>query len=125
MRGPPDDDERGATGARAVRAAAAEERGLRSRYRVAIVGLGTMGLRHARVFASLPARFEVVGGYDVRRDLAPRPPLTLLRAEAEAIALADVVVVATPIEAHAASVRQALGAGRHVLVEKPLCASAP
>lgn len=82
-----------------------------------------MGLRHLRVFASLPDRFEIAGSYDVRSD-APLPAYARpLRSEEEAILCADVVVVATPTAAHSATVARALSAGRHVLVEKPLCAT--
>jgi predicted dehydrogenase len=81
-----------------------------------------MGLRHARVLAGLPDRFEVVGAYDVRAD-PPPAGLARIGGEAEAIARAEVVLVATPIAAHTGTVGRALAAGRHVLVEKPLCAS--
>jgi UDP-N-acetylglucosamine 3-dehydrogenase len=103
----------------------AGEKGLgsrgRRRHRVSVLGLGTMGMRHVRVLSSLRDRFELVGVYDVRGDLQSVPHVRPLRGEAEAIALADVVVVATPIEAHGGAVARALSAGRHVLVEKPLC----
>jgi predicted dehydrogenase len=96
----------------------------KTRHTVTVVGLGSMGRRHARVFAALSDRFKVVGYYDVRGDaaLATHPPR--LSSEAEAIGRADVVVVATPMEAHAGTAGRALAAGRHVLVEKPLCATA-
>jgi UDP-N-acetylglucosamine 3-dehydrogenase len=91
---------------------------------VTLVGLGGMGQRHARVLRALPDRFDLIGAYDVRADVQPPAGLVRLRSESEAIARAGVVVVATPIEAHAGTVARALAAGRHVLVEKPLCATA-
>jgi predicted dehydrogenase len=91
---------------------------------VTLVGLGAMGSRHARVFASLPARFEIVGGYDVRPEVPMPPGVTRLDGEGEAISRAELVVIATPIETHEGLVARALGSGRHVLVEKPLCATA-
>jgi UDP-N-acetylglucosamine 3-dehydrogenase len=97
---------------------------LRRRHRVAVVGLGSMGRRHARVLRSLPERFTLVGGYDVSVAAAPPDDVPLLDSEAAAIAAADIVVVATPIHAHALTAGRALAAGRHVLVEKPLCAAA-
>jgi predicted dehydrogenase len=94
------------------------------RYKVALVGLGAMGQRHARVLRELESRFEIVGAYDPRA-AAPTPEGTArLASEAEALARAEVVVVATPIESHAAIVARGLAAGRHVFVEKPVCASA-
>jgi UDP-N-acetylglucosamine 3-dehydrogenase len=91
---------------------------------VTLVGLGGMGQRHARVLCALRDRFDLIGAYDVRGDVRPPPGVVRLRSESEAIARAGVVVVATPIEAHAGTVARALAAGRHVLVEKPLCATA-
>jgi UDP-N-acetylglucosamine 3-dehydrogenase len=93
------------------------------RHKVAVVGMGTMGRRHARVLSGLPERFHVAGVYDPRRDVEPPPELARFATEAEAIAAADVVVYATPTGAHSGGVARALGAGRHVLVEKPLCAT--
>jgi predicted dehydrogenase len=77
-----------------------------------------------RVFAALGDRFEMAGAYDVRPD-APLPDGTpRLRSEEEAIARAEVVIVASPTGAHAQTVARAVAAGRHVLVEKPLCSTA-
>jgi predicted dehydrogenase len=95
-----------------------------TRHKVTLVGLGAMGLRHARVLSELSGRFELAGGYDVRREAVAPAGLVRLGSEAEAIAACDVLVVASSIAAHAATVARALAAGRHVLVEKPLCGTA-
>jgi predicted dehydrogenase len=94
---------------------------------VALIGLGTMGARHARVLSALPERFEIARVYDVDR-AAPVPAgVQRCRSEAEALscegARLDVAIVATPILTHAPIVSRALAAGLHVLVEKPLCAT--
>jgi len=83
-----------------------------------------MGRRHARVFAALPERFRAVGAFDVdaSQDVSPFAPR--LASEAEALALADVVVIATPTETHKACALRALASGRSVLIEKPLCSVA-
>jgi predicted dehydrogenase len=90
---------------------------------ISIIGAGLMGRHHARVFRSLA---KVVGVTDAR----PGAATTLARevgAEAwsleESIARSDAIVVATPMETHAGIVKAALLAGRHVLVEKPICTS--
>src|SRR5579859_3258793 len=100
----------------------------KTRHRVAVVGTGAMGRVHVRVLAEMPTRFELVGVYDpdlsVAEPLARTWGVAAFVREADAVARADLVVVASPIGAHAASVRRALEAGKSVLVEKPLCARA-
>jgi predicted dehydrogenase len=91
------------------------------RHKVTVVGLGAMGRRHVRVLSGLRDRFDVVGAHDVGAEIEWPDGVHAL-GETDAIARADVVVVATPIRAHAATVARALAAGKHVLVEKPLCA---
>jgi predicted dehydrogenase len=94
---------------------------------VALIGLGTMGARHARVLSSLPERFELARVYDV--DRAAPVPTSAVRCRSEADALSgdgariDLAIVATPILTHAPIVSRALAAGVHVFVEKPLCAT--
>jgi predicted dehydrogenase len=91
---------------------------------IALLGLGLMGCRHARVLDGLRDRFRVVGAYDPRPNASLPATVPRLGTEAEAIAGAEVLVVATPVDAHASAVTRALAAGRHVFVEKPLCARA-
>jgi UDP-N-acetylglucosamine 3-dehydrogenase len=94
---------------------------------VALIGLGTMGTRHARVLSALPDRFEIARAYDV--DRAASAPAGAVRCRSETDALScdggriDLAIVATPILTHAPIVSRALAAGVHVLVEKPLCAT--
>lgn len=93
---------------------------------MALIGLGAMGTRHARVLSALPERFEIVRTYDVDRGAAVATvpaSASRCRSEAEALADVDLAVVATPIPTHAPIVSRALAAGVHVLVEKPLCAT--
>ncbi len=96
------------------------------KFRVAVIGVGEMGRRHLRVVSALADVFDVVGVVDTdhsaARDAAACFSVPHLVDEGEAIARADVIVVATPIGAHASSVGRALDTGKHVLVEKPVCA---
>jgi virulence factor len=94
------------------------------RHKATFIGLGAMGLRHMRVFAGLGDRFEIAGAYDLRADVPVPSAAARLRSEEEAIASAEVVVIATPTGSHAGAAARALAAGRHVLVEKPICATA-
>src|ERR1700734_1060459 len=79
--------------------------------RVALVGAGVMGRRHARVLASR-AEFRLVAVMDVNEDTAAEVAAMfgaeMAAHERDAIGRADAVVVATPIGAHACSVRRAL-----------------
>ncbi|MGO8997748.1 MAG: Gfo/Idh/MocA family protein [Polyangiaceae bacterium] len=96
--------------------------------RVAIVGAGVMGTRHARVLGSRAGQFELVAVMDVNAaaavEVAEVYGAVSVSQDGDAIALADAVIVATPIGAHAPCVRRALASGRHVLVEKPIAATA-
>ncbi len=97
--------------------------------RVGIAGLGRSGWNlHADALSRLPEHYQVAAAMDLSE---PR------RAEAEArfacdtfatfaaLATADVdlIVVATPSPFHTEHAVAALGAGKHVLVEKPLARS--
>jgi predicted dehydrogenase len=99
-----------------------------TRVRVSVLGVGSMGRVHARVFAELSEQFALMGVYDpdesAARAVASSHSVECFPHEARAIDAADLVVVASPIETHATAARRALDRGRHVLVEKPLCATA-
>jgi predicted dehydrogenase len=82
-----------------------------------------MGRRHVRVFRELCDRFQVVGGYDPRSHDDSLDGLERFETEDEAIARGELVIVATPFVCHADTVVRALNAGKHVFVEKPLCAT--
>jgi predicted dehydrogenase len=97
--------------------------------RVAVVGAGFMGERHARIYAGLPD-VELVAVCDVR-EAAARNLAQQVRAEAYTDCRAllrrddlDAVSVCTPDALHREPCELALRAGRHVLVEKPIATSA-
>ncbi len=98
------------------------------RVRVAVVGTGVMGRLHARVLQGLGHDVELTGVYDANRavsaEVAALRGVKSFAREADAIANADLLIVATPISAHASTARRALDAGLSVFVEKPLCARA-
>ena len=77
--------------------------------------------------AALPERLELVGVFDRDRSRAEAMGaawgVPALADAADAIARAELVIVATPIATHARLAASALEAGRHVFVEKPICAT--
>jgi len=91
--------------------------------RVAVVGVGMMGERHARVLRSLPEA-TLVSVYDASGDraqsiadrygVATSPSIDSLLQDVEA------VIVATPTPLHYDHVKQCLSAGKHDLVEKAI-----
>ena len=94
--------------------------------RVGVVGAGHFGRFHALKLTA-NARVNLIGICDVDAERAGRvgaeaggaPALTL----DGLLAACDAVVVAAPAEAHSGIAGQALAAGRHVLIEKPIAAT--
>ncbi|UKJ66142.1 Gfo/Idh/MocA family oxidoreductase [Cellulosimicrobium cellulans] len=91
---------------------------------VGIVGMGSIGVLHARALRDLAPRARLVaysGGAALDEDLTPSgravqvAPDEVVRHEG-----VDVVAVCTPSGSHARLALAALEAGKHVVVEKPL-----
>lgn len=96
-----------------------------SRIRVAVLGAGILGARHARVFAEQDEA-ELVAVIDpVRERAGPvaerhgARPFDALDEVWDAVPF-DALAVATPDHLHAAPAVAALDRARHVLIEKPL-----
>jgi predicted dehydrogenase len=94
--------------------------------RVLVVGLGNMGLSHARAYQSIEG-FEIAGlcsrNISERDDLkAEFPSIPQFNDYAEALAATtpDAVSINTWPDTHAAFARMAFNAGAHVFIEKPL-----
>lgn len=92
--------------------------------RIAVIGTGVMGSNHARVVSSLNGA-TLVGVFDQdaerRESQAARFSTSSLGSVEEAIERSDAVVIATPTPSHVDIMRKCLEAGRHFLVEKPVC----
>ena len=97
-----------------------------AKQRVLVVGLGTMGLSHARAYRAIEG-FELVGlctrnaaeRADLAAEFAGVPRFDEL-SDALAALKPDAVAVCSYTEFHAAMALQALAAGAHVFCEKPL-----
>ncbi len=97
--------------------------------RVLVVGLGNMGLSHARAYKTI-AGFEIAGlcsrGIEERKDIAVEFPSAALfsdYAESLKVLKPDAVSINTWPDTHAAYARMAFEAGAHVFIEKPLADS--
>lgn len=95
-----------------------------------VIGCGNMGSSHARAYASLPG-YELAGLVDAdparRQALAQElgvPATFGDLAEAIAAVKPDVVGIATYPDTHPVFAKQALEAGCHVFVEKPIALTA-
>ncbi|MEO8484107.1 MAG: Gfo/Idh/MocA family oxidoreductase [Acidobacteriota bacterium] len=94
--------------------------------RLAVIGVGHLGRHHARIAASVPGA-SFVAAVDVD---ASRAEAAVAGSGAEALTdyrdlfgRVDAVTVAVPTVDHLAVVREFLGRGVHVLVEKPMASS--
>jgi len=97
--------------------------------RVLVVGVGNMGLSHARAYAA-NEDFEIAGlcsrGIDQRADIKSEfPEVTLFNDYGEALKAAkpDAVSVNTWPDTHGEYAKMALNAGCHLFIEKPLAAT--
>ena len=96
------------------------------RIRVGVWGAGAWGEKHARIYAGLPD-VELVGVHDhhpgrASAVTAQHGGQAFERPEA-LLARCDAVSIAVPTVDHRAATEQALAAGCHVLVEKPIATS--
>jgi predicted dehydrogenase len=93
--------------------------------RVAVVGVGELGSRHARLYAEIPEA-ELVGVVDVDPERARRVAEAYgARATSdlgELLPRIDAASVAVPTASHREVTANLLAAGVHVLVEKPIAA---
>ncbi|MFT3672991.1 Gfo/Idh/MocA family protein [Aestuariivirga sp.] len=97
--------------------------------RVLVVGVGNMGLSHARAYAANEG-FEIAGlcsrGIDQRADIkAEFPGIALFNDYAEALAAThpNAVSINTWPDTHGEYAKMALNAGCHLFIEKPLAAT--
>src|ERR1700688_1509 len=92
--------------------------------RIGVVGLGYWGPNLVRNVLASP-QWDLTAVVDLdpaRLESVTRSGLAVRKASTMTAVLDDIdaVIIATPPETHEALVREALGAGKHVLVEKPL-----
>ena len=97
-----------------------------AKIRVAVLGVGSLGKEHARLYTELAAAglVDFVGLFDAHaetgRKIAAKHNARLFASVAEAAAHADALNIVTPTTTHFDLARQLLAQGKHVLVEKPM-----
>lgn len=97
-----------------------------TRLRVGVIGTGSLGKEHARIYAAMAAAgtVEFAGVYDSHRESAERVAAKcgtqVFSSIAEAASCSDALSVVTPTVTHYEVARSLLAGGAHVLVEKPM-----
>ena len=91
-----------------------------------MLGAGSLGKEHARIYAELAAGGQVdfAGIYDVAaetaRKVAEKHGVRAFGSVAEALEASDALSIVTPTTTHFELARMLLEQGKHVLVEKPM-----
>jgi predicted dehydrogenase len=107
-----------------------QDRGAARKFRVCVLGTGALGKEHARIYADLAAGglVDFVGIYDLApetaRRVAERHGVRAFASTEEAVQACDAASVVTPTSTHFDLARMLLERGKHVLVEKPMTATA-
>jgi predicted dehydrogenase len=97
-----------------------------AKVKVAVLGTGSLGQHHARIYAELhqAGLVELTGVFDVHpetaRKVAEKHQTRVFTSIAEAAAASDALNVVTPTTTHFTIAQQLLSQGKHVLVEKPM-----
>jgi len=102
--------------------------GLRTtdKVRVAVLGVGSLGKEHARIYSQLVAakQVEFAGVHDSHEETARRISekyrVRAFGSIVEAAQASDALNIVTPTNTHFNLAKQLLQAGKHVLVEKPM-----
>ena len=94
--------------------------------KVAVIGTGSLGKEHVRIYSELASSRIVnfVGLYDLSgetaRRLAEKYRVRAFNSEREAAQASDALSIVTPTTTHFELARSLLELGKHVLVEKPM-----
>lgn len=104
--------------------------GVATSMRVAVVGTGSLGKEHVRIYTELAkaGRVELAGIHDVNTGtaeaVASRHGARIFKTLTEAAAASDAFSVVTPTSTHFELTKSLLQQGKHVLVEKPMTSNA-
>jgi predicted dehydrogenase len=94
--------------------------------KVAVLGVGALGQHHARIYSELQkaGKIEFAGLYDANAEraseISKQHDIPVLSSPEAVLSSAEAVSIVTPTTTHFELASQALEAGLHVLVEKPM-----
>lgn len=89
--------------------------------KIGLIGCGRWGKNHAKTLAGLPCNFVGVADSDPsKKEFINGLGTRYFSSHGELLPRVDAVVVAVPTSQHFSVVKDALDAGKHVLVEKPV-----
>jgi predicted dehydrogenase len=97
-----------------------------NKIRVAVLGTGSLGQNHVRIYSELAAagQVELAGIFDTNADaarkIAAKHGTRVFSSIAELAATSDAVNIVTPTTTHFELAKSLLQQGKHVLVEKPM-----
>ena len=97
-----------------------------SKVKVAVLGTGSLGQNHVRIYTQLAAagQVELAGIFDTQADtarkIAAKYNVRIFNSVAEAAATADALNIVTPTTTNFELAKLLLQQGKHVLVEKPM-----
>ncbi len=97
-----------------------------SKVKVAVLGTGSLGQNHVRIYSELAAagQVEFTGIFDTQTDTAQKVAAKhhthIFHSVAEAAAASDALNIVTPTTTHFELAKILLAQGKHVLVEKPM-----
>jgi predicted dehydrogenase len=97
-----------------------------TKLKVAVIGVGSLGKEHARLYADLAASGQITfaGIYDVSAGqaakIACKHNVPLFASVEEALTAAEAFSIVTPTNTHFDLAKRFILAGKHVLVEKPM-----
>jgi predicted dehydrogenase len=97
-----------------------------SNVKVAVLGTGSLGKEHVRIYAELAnaGRVELAGVYDASAEtaqkIAAKHGSKVFASVAEAAAASDALSIVTPTTTHFELAKTLLQQGKHLLVEKPM-----
>lgn len=97
-----------------------------NKIRVAVLGVGSLGQHHARIYSELEkaGQIQFSGIFDANPDtankIAAKNGVKIFNSVSDAAANSDALNIATPTTTHFEIAKQLLVQGKHVFVEKPM-----